>query len=370
MTKLIDSIDGAKLYAEAAARDGAGNSIVDTYQQKLVSEDPIVVEDSSIGLVNIKLATDDTLTAYSKDDMLVLGVDSSLVDKLDERYQGKLTAGPNITIEDNVISATGGASGDYLPLTGGTLTGKLNADGGIQVQGSGIGSVGLGGPLYSRITNVGRANLAGIMTNGSVFAGDYNNTTSQTIGVRRKVGNAALAGRFQLYSDGAVSFQQVSNNGSTDSIVCQLQYGSTTSGDNWGTMTFGDTTKHIAFAEDIPTAETVLFDDTDTYVYGRSSVTLSEPYTNFDIIRIYNSKGTVQDFWPANSQGIDWIGLMCYRVDYIWCAEWKFTAPTTFAGSTGFIWTVGTTTKSEVTPTTGSNRWIQPVKIVGIGRKA
>lgn len=40
--------------------------------------------------------------------------------------QDKLTAGENITIVDNVISAAGGgASGDYLPLSGGELTGEL-----------------------------------------------------------------------------------------------------------------------------------------------------------------------------------------------------------------------------------------------------
>lgn len=38
--------------------------------------------------------------------------------------QDKLTAGENITIEDGVISATGGG-GDYLPLSGGTLTGPI-----------------------------------------------------------------------------------------------------------------------------------------------------------------------------------------------------------------------------------------------------
>lgn len=37
--------------------------------------------------------------------------------------QDKLTAGEGITIEDNVISSTGG--GDYLPLSGGTLTGNF-----------------------------------------------------------------------------------------------------------------------------------------------------------------------------------------------------------------------------------------------------
>lgn len=43
------------------------------------------------------------------------------------KKQDKLTAGENITIVDNVISATcgGGAGGDYLPLSGGELTGEL-----------------------------------------------------------------------------------------------------------------------------------------------------------------------------------------------------------------------------------------------------
>lgn len=40
--------------------------------------------------------------------------------------QDKLTAGENITIIDNVISSTGG--GDFLPLSGGTITGRLAID--------------------------------------------------------------------------------------------------------------------------------------------------------------------------------------------------------------------------------------------------
>lgn len=54
-----------------------------------------------------------------------LGLSESVKDEIAGK-QDKLTAGENITIEDGVISATGGgAGGDYLPLSGGTLTGDL-----------------------------------------------------------------------------------------------------------------------------------------------------------------------------------------------------------------------------------------------------
>ena len=61
--------------------------------------------------------------------------------------QDKLTAGTGITIEGNTISSTGG--GDYLPLSGGTLTGDLslgehmlNFKGGVSVVGNGnIGGI-------------------------------------------------------------------------------------------------------------------------------------------------------------------------------------------------------------------------------------
>lgn len=166
------------------------------------------------------------------------------------------TGGDYIEITNqNVINATGlQPAGDYAtttqltgyyPITGGNVNGKVAA--------SGVGSAASAqaAVIYAKVTNTSTNNQAGLGTNGSVLAGDYNNTTSQTIGVRRKVGEKRLAGRFQLYSDGNVSFQQIENNGTADSITCQLQYGETTNGQNWGTMTFGSTTKHIVYEEDL-----------------------------------------------------------------------------------------------------------------------
>lgn len=132
----------------------------------------------------------------------------------------------------------------YYPITGGNVNGKVAA------SGTGSAASAQAAVIYAKVTNTSTNNQAGLGTNGSVWAGDYNNATSQTIGVRRKVGDKKLAGRFQLYADGNVSFQQIENTGA-DTITCQLQYGVTTAGNNWGTMTFGDTTKHIAYEEDL-----------------------------------------------------------------------------------------------------------------------
>ena len=140
----------------------------------------------------------------------------------------------------------------YYPITGGNLKGSIAA------SGTGSTSNQQTGVVYAKITNTTQSNRAGLSTNGSVFAGDYGSTTSQTIGVRMKISDtSAMAGRFQLYSDGNVSFQQISNNGTADSIVCQLQYGQTTTGFNWGTMTSGTTVKHIAYTEDIPSVPVI-----------------------------------------------------------------------------------------------------------------
>lgn len=116
--------------------------------------------------------------------------------------------------------------------------------------------------------------------------------------------------------------------------------------------------------------ETVLYDCSNNYVYGTSSVTLSESYKNFEIIKIMNSKGNVQFYYPANNQGVALVTLMNITNAYLWLIPWTFTSDTVFAGATGKLWTVGSTTAVDVASNAGSKRWIQPIKIVGINRIA
>ena len=116
--------------------------------------------------------------------------------------------------------------------------------------------------------------------------------------------------------------------------------------------------------------ETVLYDCSDTYVYGTNSVTLSESYKNFEIIKILNSKGNVQFYYPANNQNVALVTLMNITNAYLWLIPWTFTSNTVFSGATGKLWTVGSTTAVDVANNAGSNRWIQPIKIVGIHRIA
>lgn len=119
-----------------------------------------------------------------------------------------------------------------------------------------------------------------------------------------------------------------------------------------------------------PTDETVLYDCSDNYVYGTSSVSLSESYKNFEIIKILNSKGNVQLFYPANNQGVALVTLLNITNAYMWLIPWTFTSDTVFAGATGKLWTVGSTTAVDVPSSAGANRWIQPIKIIGVGRIA
>lgn len=116
--------------------------------------------------------------------------------------------------------------------------------------------------------------------------------------------------------------------------------------------------------------ETVLYDCSDNYVYGTNSVTLSESYKNFDVIKILCSKGDVVFYYPANSQTVTGVGLNRMYGSYVWSIPWEFTSDTVFAGTTGKIWQIGTSTVTDVPNNAQYARWIQPIKIVGIHRIA
>lgn len=135
--------------------------------------------------------------------------------------------------------------------------------------------------------------------------------------------------------------------------------------------------KGVRFVEDIENNrvvaeadETVLYDCSNNYVYGTNSVTLSESYKNFEIIKILNSKGNVQFFYPANNQGVTLFTLTNISNIYLWLIPWTFTSDTVYSGATGKLWNVGSTTAVDVASNAGSNRWIQPIKIIGINRVA
>lgn len=288
-----DTLEGKGTEDEPLSVVGGGLSTVYT-------ADPITGDGSEENPVTIsdimEIAHDDTMVHGYEGDNLVLGVNTSKfvvagqkVDNAanaDYATRAKNDSNGNdiastyalkteIPSTDNFATKTDLAG--YYPITGGILNGKLSA--------SGVGSASKdqAAVIYAKVTNTTANNQAGLGTNGSVWAGDYNSAVSQTIGVRRKVGDKRLSGRFQLYSDGNVSFQQISNNGTSDSITCQLQYGETTSGNNWGTMTFGNKTKHIAYKEDM---ETVLWENWATFISDEGdTATLSESIKNFDIIK-------------------------------------------------------------------------------------
>ena len=114
--------------------------------------------------------------------------------------------------------------------------------------------------------------------------------------------------------------------------------------------------------------ETVLYDCSNNYVYGTNSVTLSESYKNFEIIKILNSKGNVQFYYPSNSQNVALFTLTNMSNGYIWLIPWTFTSNTVYSGATGKLWTVGATTAVDVPSNAPANRWIQPIKIVGVNR--
>lgn len=126
----------------------------------------------------------------------------------------------------------------------------------------------------------------------------------------------------------------------------------------------------MRISQSYPSDETVLYDDTSTYTYGRSSVTLSESIKNFELIKIYTSKGSVAYYWPHNPQNVHTAWLEYNGYTWHWTVEWSFTSNTVYEGSTGIMWKPAQTDTISVDPAAPYNRWLQPVKIVGIHRIA
>ena len=145
----------------------------------------------------------------------------------------------------------------YVKKTGDTMTGRLT----VQTSG-GDQTKAAEGAIVAKMTAA--ANKTGVSTNGSVFAGDLDNVNSQFVGVRRKTYSGAKVGaRFQIYAAGATptsshgtaAFMQVDYT-STATIKSVFEFGHNygTKKDNWGTMTFGNVTKNVAYKEDYDTA--------------------------------------------------------------------------------------------------------------------
>ena len=142
----------------------------------------------------------------------------------------------------------------YVKKTGDTMTGRLTVQnaGGDQTKAA-------EGAIVAKMTAA--ANKTGVSTNGSVFAGDLDSTNSQFVGVRRKTDSGEKVGaRFQIYrrdasDNGTAAFMQVDYT-STATVKSIFEFGHNygTKEDNWGTMTFDDVTKNVAYKEDYDTA--------------------------------------------------------------------------------------------------------------------
>lgn len=102
ITANTTSINGVK----AVIPDGTSDTNPLINKQQLLDEEMDIREDLNSGLSELQTQITAQATAIAG-------------------KQDQLTAGDNITIVDNVISATGGG-GDFLPLAGGTMTGNIN----------------------------------------------------------------------------------------------------------------------------------------------------------------------------------------------------------------------------------------------------
>ena len=114
--------------------------------------------------------------------------------------------------------------------------------------------------------------------------------------------------------------------------------------------------------------ETVLYEDTN-YTYGRTSVTLSESYKNFEIIRIITNKGDAIDFTPTNKAGYNHQSLFHFGNAFLIICHWDFTDDITYAGSAGHMADLSNMTSFTINSSAQYGRWTQPVKVIGINRK-
>ena len=113
--------------------------------------------------------------------------------------------------------------------------------------------------------------------------------------------------------------------------------------------------------------ETVLWEDTN-YTYGRTSVTLSESYKNFERIRIISNKGDSIEFTPANYAQYNHQSLFHLGNAFMMVCHWDFTDDTTYAGTAGNMVDLSNMTSFTINASSQYGRWTQPVKIIGINR--
>ena len=119
--------------------------------------------------------------------------------------------------------------------------------------------------------------------------------------------------------------------------------------------------------------ETVLWEQS-SYTYGLTSVTLSESYKNFEMIKVYTNKGDVITMRPDNSQLVNTCTLTHFSSSNIWSIPWSFTDNTHYEGAAGVMLynDSGTGTMKAITVDSSApyGRWEQPEKIVGVNRIA
>lgn len=231
-----------------AIRSGITAAKVSTYDGHVSRTDnPHEVTKAQIGLGNVDNTSDANKPISTATQNALNGKQNTISD-LNEIRDGAAAGATAVQPSDLA---------GYVNKTGDTMTGMLT------VQNAGGDPAKYDeGAIVAKMPAAG--NRTGVSTNGSVFAGDLNNTNSQFVGTRRKLftGNK-VAARFQIFassatptaSQGTAAFMQVDYT-STATVKSIFEFGHDygTNKDNWGTMTFGSVTKNVAYKEDFDTA--------------------------------------------------------------------------------------------------------------------